>query len=157
VDFRRRGCRTPCVIREKEIKSAFLRSRKQALAAGGTHFSVAAEDGGNYILAEPISDECLADYKAHSEAFFGAIQRVEKPTMSTNSSSSSKDGYKAAPKEKLLELMCGAPDIEVLRQIHCGRCKQYRRAISVTPNGGGQLCAALLIDLETDQGLTGHA
>jgi hypothetical protein len=45
------------------------------------YFTVVAEDGTNHILAGPISDEALADYKAHPEAFFGAIQHVGKKSM----------------------------------------------------------------------------
>jgi hypothetical protein len=49
-----------------------LESEKQV------HYTIIAEDGTNHLLAEPISDEALADYKAHPEAFFGAIQRAAK-------------------------------------------------------------------------------
>jgi hypothetical protein len=42
------------------------------------YFTMVAEDGTNHLLAEPISDEALADYKVHPEAFFGAIQHVGK-------------------------------------------------------------------------------
>jgi hypothetical protein len=47
-----------------------LKAKKKA------YVTVATEDGVNHIIAEPISDEALADYKAHPEAFFGAIQPV---------------------------------------------------------------------------------
>jgi len=41
-----------------------LESEKKA------YVTVATEDGVNHIIAEPISDEAMADYKAHPEAFF---------------------------------------------------------------------------------------
>jgi len=70
------------------------------------------------LLAEPISDEALADYKAHPEAFFGAIQPVGRKTENIYELFEFFiDCYKATPKEKLLELMQDAPDIGALRQM----------------------------------------
>jgi hypothetical protein len=60
-----------------------LESEKKA------YVTVATEDGVKHIIAEPISDEALADYKAHPEAFFGAIQPVgKKPKIPTSCLSS---------------------------------------------------------------------
>jgi hypothetical protein len=82
------------------------------------YFTVVAEDNSHHILTKPISDEALDDYTAHPEAFFGAIQQIGKKA---------KNEYelfeiflawhKATPKEKLLELMQGVPEIESLRQL----------------------------------------
>jgi hypothetical protein len=80
------------------------------------YYTVIAEDGANHIFAEPISDEALADYKAHPEAFFGAIQRVGRRADSAYELFEFfLDGYKATPKERLLELMQGWREIESLR------------------------------------------
>lgn len=83
-----------------------LESEKKA------YVTVATEDGVNHIIAEPISDEALADYKAHPEAFFGAIQPVGKKAENPYELFEFFIGtYKSTPKEKLLELMRGAHDI----------------------------------------------
>jgi hypothetical protein len=82
------------------------------------YYTVVAEDGTNHLFAEPISDEALADYKAHPEAFFGAIQRAgRRANNEYELFEFFLEGYKATPKERLLELMQGAPDMEALRQI----------------------------------------
>jgi hypothetical protein len=101
------------------------------------YFTVTTEDGLSRILSEPISDEALADYKAHPEAFFGAIQLVggradnvyELFGFFINC-------YKAATKEKLLELMQYAPDIEALRQLEqTDLAIEYaERCVAVVPN-----------------------
>ena len=81
-------------------------------------FSVKAEDGHSYILSEPISDEALADYKAHPEAFFGLIQRVAgKADNVYEPFGFFVNCYKGSTKEQLLELMKDAADIEALRQM----------------------------------------
>ena len=100
-------------------------------------FSVTAEDGLSYILSEPISDGALADYKAHPEAFFGAVQPVggrvdnvyELFEFFVNC-------YKGSTKEQLLELMKDAADIEVLRQMEqIDLAIEYaERCLSVVPN-----------------------
>jgi hypothetical protein len=80
--------------------------------------TVTTEDGVIHILNEPISDEALADYKAHREAFFGAIQPVGGRADNVYELFEFLlNGYKTATKEKLLELMKDAPDIENLRQM----------------------------------------
>jgi hypothetical protein len=42
------------------------------------YIGVTDQNGQSYILTEPMSDQQLADYKAHSEAYFGKIQHVSK-------------------------------------------------------------------------------
>jgi hypothetical protein len=79
---------------------------------------VVAEDGTNHILAGPISDEALADYKAHPEAFFGAIQHVGKKIDDPYELFEFfMRCYKTTPAEKLLEFMQGSPHIEALRRM----------------------------------------
>ena len=96
-----------------------------------------AEDGPNHLLAEPISDEALADYKAHPEAFFGAIQHVGK--RANNAYELFEfflAGYKATPKEKLLELMQRSPDSEALRQMEQAdlAIEYAERCVAMVPN-----------------------
>jgi hypothetical protein len=81
-------------------------------------FSVAMEDGSCHLLREPISDEALADYKAHPEAFFGAVQQVGGPRDNVYGLFEFfLNNFKNTSTEKLLELLKDAPDIEALRQM----------------------------------------
>jgi hypothetical protein len=100
-------------------------------------FSVTTEDGLCRLLSEPISDEALADYKAHPEAFFGSIQRVGGRADNVYELFEFfLNNYKNTSKEKLLELMKDAPDIEALRQMEqidlAIECAE--RYLSVVPN-----------------------
>jgi hypothetical protein len=100
-------------------------------------FSVTTEDGLCHLLSEPISDEALADYKAHPEAFFGSIQRVGGRADNVYELFEFfLNNYKNSSKEKLLELMKDAPDIEALRQMEqidlAIECAE--RYLSVVPN-----------------------
>lgn len=79
---------------------------------------IVALDGTNHIITQPISDDALADYKAHPEPFFGAIQSVNKNAKDAYELFEFfLDTYQKSTKEKLLEFMRGAPDIETLRQM----------------------------------------
>ena len=42
------------------------------------YIGVTDQNGRSYILTEPMTDQQLADYKAHPEAYFGKIQHVGK-------------------------------------------------------------------------------
>jgi hypothetical protein len=94
------------------------------------YYTVVVEDGANHIFAEPISEEALADYKAHPEAFFGAIQRVGRRADTVDELFEFfLDGYKATPKERLLELMHGWRDIESAWDGTGGSGKRVRRRV----------------------------
>jgi hypothetical protein len=94
------------------MTATVLESEKKA------YVTVATEDGANHIISEPISDDALADYRAHPEAFFGAIQPVGQKAENPYELFEFFLGtYKSTRKEKLLELMGGAADVEALRQM----------------------------------------
>jgi hypothetical protein len=100
-------------------------------------FSVATEDGLCHLLREPISDEALADYKAHPEAFFGSIQRISRRADNVYELFELfLNNYKNTSKEKLLELMKDAADIKALRQMEQSdlaiECAE--RCLSAVPN-----------------------
>jgi hypothetical protein len=72
---------------------------------------------GEYTNATcPITDGELATYRHYPETFFGEVRR---PTRHAKTLMDWCDffyeSYKDAPREKLLEWMAGAPDIERLR------------------------------------------
>jgi hypothetical protein len=69
-----------------------------------------------HILTRPISDDELADYRRHPDAFFGAIQpqgkNIDDPFELFEWMLNS---YSKTSKEKLLEFMKNHPDIENLK------------------------------------------
>lgn len=82
------------------------------------YFTVTAEDGVSHIMSEPISDVGLADYKVHPEAFFGSIQNIGGHANNVYELFEFfLNCHRQASKERLLELMKDAPDIEALRKM----------------------------------------
>jgi SEC-C motif len=82
------------------------------------YYTVSAEDGTNHQLFGPLSDEGVADYRAHPEAYFGVVQPVAKRTDSPYELFEFfLNGLKAISKQKLLQSMQSAPDIHVLRKM----------------------------------------
>ncbi len=82
------------------------------------YLAIACPDGTSHILTQPISDDALADYKVHPEAFFGAIQSVNKNAKDAYEFFEFfLDTYQKSTKKKLLEFMRGALDIEALQQM----------------------------------------
>ena len=81
-------------------------------------FAITTKDGKNEILTRPISEDEFLDYKNHPEAFFGTIQRPPKKLKdSYELFEFFLDSYRNTPKERLLELMKDAPDIDSLRKM----------------------------------------
>ncbi len=82
------------------------------------YYAITTEDGDNLILNGPISDDELIDYKNHPEAFFGI---VHSPSRKVNDPYELFEFFLHAhsntPKERLLELMKNAPDIDSLRKM----------------------------------------
>lgn len=82
------------------------------------YFAITTEDKKSLILTRSMSDGELADYKNHPEAFFG---KVQKPTRKTENTYELfeffLDSYRETPKERLLEIMKDAPDIETLSKM----------------------------------------
>lgn len=75
-------------------------------------------ENGSHILTEPMSDYAMADYKRHPEAYFGEIGRASRKTEDPYELFEFfLETYSQTPKEKLLEFMQGAADIESLRQL----------------------------------------
>ncbi len=66
----------------------------------------------------PISDAELAAYRAYPETFFGEIrQPTQHATTLVDWCDFFYETYKNTPRDKLLEWMFGAPDIEQLRTL----------------------------------------
>jgi hypothetical protein len=82
------------------------------------YIAVAGRDGQSQILTSPMSDEALADYKAHPDAYFGRVEasRKENKTpfelfewlMEVN---------KDLARDRLLEVLSGWPNSEELKRL----------------------------------------
>jgi len=82
------------------------------------YFAITSEDGKSQILTKPMSDAELADYRNHPEAFFGTVQQPPRKTEDPYELFEFLlDSYRNTPKERLLEFMKDAPDIEALRKM----------------------------------------
>jgi hypothetical protein len=67
---------------------------------------VTASDGKSHILAEDMTDDALADYKAHPEAYFGEIQPVSrKVTSQYELFEFLIDSYRSLTRDQLMERM----------------------------------------------------
>lgn len=79
---------------------------------------VADDEGQGHIMTAELSDAEMAAYSSHRETFFGRIVPVSKNTEDPmDLYDFFYDSYKDTPREKLLEFMDGAPDIEELKEL----------------------------------------
>lgn len=77
------------------------------------------DENHSHIVTAELTDAEIAAYKSHPDTFFGRLvpisRKIEDPlefyqwVLST---------YKETPREKLLEIMDSAPDIEELKKLH---------------------------------------
>lgn len=82
---------------------------------------VRGEDGRRSIATVPLTDVELEAFKQHPATFFGMIDtNAGRPPMKTAMDwfEFLWESYKETPKERLLELMATAPDIEDLAQLN---------------------------------------
>ena len=82
------------------------------------YVGISTPDGRGHILTQSISDAALADYKVHPDAFFGVIQHAGRKTENIYELFEFfHDTYQHSTREKLLEFMAGAPDMDFLSQL----------------------------------------
>ncbi len=85
--------------------AAVMESEKAA------YIGVIDQAGRSYILTEPMTDQQLADYKAHPEAYFGRLQHVGgKVNSPYDLFEFFMESYKALARDALLERLAGHPD-----------------------------------------------
>jgi len=76
------------------------------------------DNGQSHIMMAELSDAEMAAYRSHPETFFGRVLSASKNTEDpVDLYEFFVNGYKETPREKLLEFMNGAPDIEELRKL----------------------------------------
>jgi hypothetical protein len=82
------------------------------------YVAVMGADGRSHILSRVITEEELASYKAHPEAYFGVIRPVSKQLNDPYELFEwMVDCHKNTPRERLLELCAGQPDYEWLAKL----------------------------------------
>jgi hypothetical protein len=82
------------------------------------YIGVTTEDGRNVILSRDISDDELAAYREHPDAYFGVVHKVTKKVDNVYELFERMvDCYKNTPKERLLEFYREHPDFEELKKL----------------------------------------
>jgi hypothetical protein len=82
------------------------------------YVAITTRDGKNVVLTRPMSEDEFIDYKNHPEAFFGIVQRPSGEAKDSYELFEFLiDSYRNTPKERLLELIKDAPDIDSLREM----------------------------------------
>jgi hypothetical protein len=77
---------------------------------------VTAQGRGSYLLADPMTDEQLAEYKAYPEAYFGKIMPISKKvTTPYELFEFWLENHKHLSREQLLTQLATHPNIEALR------------------------------------------
>ena len=76
------------------------------------------QTGANMIATAPLTEVELTAWHRHPETFFGQLRYVSKGCKSyVDWCDFFYDSYKNTPKDRLLELLKGAVDIEVLKSL----------------------------------------
>ena len=76
------------------------------------------DNGRSHIITAELSNAELAAYRAHPETFFGRVMPVSRNVEDPMDLYASViNAYKETPREKLLEFMGDAPDIEELKKL----------------------------------------
>lgn len=77
------------------------------------HFSVRFDDGTNRVASSDVSDEEIAAYQAHPDAYFGVIRKAPRNLKTAYELFEwMVEAHKKTPKEKLLEMAKGHPDLD---------------------------------------------
>jgi len=81
-------------------------------------YGVTFEDGHSAIYKKPLSDEELAAWRRHPDTFFGVVgQRSASAETPLQVYDFLYESFKRESKERLLEVMAGAPDYERLAEL----------------------------------------
>lgn len=82
------------------------------------YVGVTTEDGKGCILTKPMADDELSDYRAHPDTFFGEVRPISKGVKEPYDLFKFLwSSYRHSTKEKLLEFMKEAPDLEELQKL----------------------------------------
>jgi hypothetical protein len=83
------------------------------------YIAVTRTQGGSVILTQKMTDEAIADYKIHGDAYFGDPGRPKKRGISSIYELFEwlMEGYAKTPRARLLELAKGAPNFDELQKM----------------------------------------
>jgi hypothetical protein len=95
-----------------------LRSGAVAEQEKKAYLVVSDDNGNGHIMTAELSDAEIAAYRSHPDTFFGRIMQVPKKTEDPmDLYTFFLDSFKKTPRERLLELMGEASDIEELKKL----------------------------------------
>ena len=96
-----------------EVTTATISEKNRKL-----HICVTTEDGQGQILSRDVTNDELASYKAHPDAYFGVIQEAPRELKDAYELFEwMVDCYKKTPRERLLELSKDHPDADALASL----------------------------------------
>lgn len=96
-----------------EVTTATITESEKTIYIG-----VTTEDGKNVILSRNISDEELAAYKEHPDAYFGVVHKATKKLNNVYELFEwMVNCYRNTPRERLLEFCKDHPDVEALEKL----------------------------------------
>jgi hypothetical protein len=83
------------------------------------HIAITRVQGGSVILAQKMTDEAVADYKLHGDAYFGDPNHPKKRDISSTYELFEwlMECYAKTPRTRLLELAKGAPNLDELQKM----------------------------------------
>jgi hypothetical protein len=99
-------------------KPALLTSATVAEAERVAYCGLSFDDGKSAIYTWTLSDDEMAAWRRHPDTFFGEVgQRNTKLKDPLDLYDFFLEAYRQTPRERLLELLAGAPDMEKLREL----------------------------------------
>jgi hypothetical protein len=96
-----------------KVTSATVNEQEKAAYIG-----VTTREGQGQILRQPMSDEELADYKAHSAGYFGEVQPEQKLRNTPYELFEwFMETHKEYPREYFLKQLAGVPNLEEIKAL----------------------------------------
>jgi hypothetical protein len=82
------------------------------------YIAVRTDDNRSMILVQNMSDQEMAEYAAHKDAYFGVVQRApRKAGDAYDMFEFLLDSYSETPRARLLDMLKGAPDFDDLAKL----------------------------------------
>ena len=104
------------------------------------YVTIYTEDKESHIITREVTDRELEVYRAHTDGFFGIVQRqgeqIEDPYQLLEWMM---EGYKDTPRERLLEMCRERPDLRQLEklddtEIRLALCESWTAALVQSAN-----------------------
>jgi hypothetical protein len=86
-----------------------------------TYLGITDQNGVGQILRKPMSEQELADYRAHPDAYFGRVQPVQKEVTDRYELFEwFMECHKGLSRQTLLERLAAAPNFDALESLDDG-------------------------------------